>query len=182
MNETMKLALRLMIFALAAALLLAVVNALTADKITQNTNEKINASRQAVIGDYTFTEAETDLTGYPLIKGIFAASSGDAPVGYVYELGSRGYGGEISLSVGIGTDGVVTGISVSNHSETKGLGTSAADTFLNAFVGMQAGQDDATGVDAMSGATVSSTAIRKAVDEALRHFSENQDTMGVNAQ
>ena len=173
MRETAKLAVRLMVFALVAALLLAVVNALTAEKIAFNTQEKINAARKEVIGDYEFADAGADISGMKYVTGIYAAMDGDICVGYVYEMESRGYGGTVYLCAGVSPDGLVTGVKVSAHSETKGLGTDAGDRFLGRFTDMEAHAGSSMGVDAMSGATVSSNAVRNAVDEALTHFEAN---------
>ena len=172
MNDTVKLAVRLMIFALVAALLLACVNELTKDRIDENTRSKINAARMSVIGEYEFTDAECDLTGCDYIKAVNRAVDGGRVIGYVFDLESKGYGGIIYISLGMSSDGRITGVKVSSHSETKGLGTEAADEFFGEFLNIGAG-DDAMEIDAMSGATVSSTAIRKAVNEALEFYSAN---------
>lgn len=173
MRDMIKLAARLMIFALTAALLLALVNALTADRIDENTREKLNAARREVIGDYEFETAETDISGTAYITGVYRAVDGGECVGYVYELKSRGYGGSVFMCVGVGADGCVSGVKVSSHVETKGLGTADETGFLNGFYGMEARGGAALGVDAMSGATVSSNAVRNAVDEALSHYQAN---------
>ena len=78
------------------------------------------------------------------------------------------------LSVGI-RDGAVSGVSVASHAETKGLGTADEAPFLQSFVGLTQA-DAAQGVDAMSGATVSSNAVRGAVSQALAHA---RDVLGV---
>ena len=172
-RETLNLAVRLMLFALVATLLLAAVNALTEDRIAENTREKVNAARRQVIGECEFEEAQTDLTGFDLIKGVYAATEDGNPAGYVYELESRGYGGTIYLCVGVRTDGTVSGVEVSGHSETKGLGTPAQKGFLAQFVDKKAESVPTMKADAMTGATISSTAIRKAVDQATSHFNQN---------
>lgn len=173
MRDTFALAARLMVFALVAALLLALVNSVTADRIEENTRAKVTAARQEVIGDYAFENAEADLTGASYITGVYRAVYGDECKGYVYELESRGYGGTIYLCVGVDTDGKVTGVKVSNHVETKGLGTDAEKKFMGAFNGLDAVHGRALRVDAMSGATISSDAVKKAVDEAITHFENN---------
>lgn len=173
MRETGKLALRLMVFALAAALLLAVVNAFTAERIEMNTRDKINAARKDVIGDYEFADTGADVSALTYVKGVFAAMDGEECAGYVYEMESRGYGGTIYLCAGVSPEGYVTGVRVSAHAETKGIGTDAGDRFLGKFTDMEAAGGNAAAVDAMSGATVSSNAVKKAVDEALMHFEAN---------
>lgn len=168
MRETIRLGVRLMAFALVAGLLLAVVNAVTAEPIARNREEKVTAARVAVIGEYTFEPVETDLSAYDCILGVYAAKDAHgATVGYVYELSNRGYAGEITLSVGL-LDGQVNAVSVSGHSETKGLGSADEAPFLAAFDGLSQ-PEEALSVDAMSGATVSSTAVREAVSQALAH-------------
>ena len=171
MRDTMNLAVRLMMCALAAALLLALVNALTADRIEDNTRAKINAARSEVIGDYVF-EAADDEGQWQYITGVYRAMDGDTCAGYVYELETRGYGGVIYMCVGIGVDGGVTGVKVSAHSETKGLGAVDERPFMARLTGLVAGEGIAQDVDGMTGATVSSNALKNAVDEALAHYGE----------
>ena len=64
-------------------------------------------------------------------------------------------------------------MSVSAHSETKGLGTDAGARFTGSFAGSPAMAGAAMDVDAMTGATVSSNAVKNAVDEALSHYEAN---------
>ena len=120
MRETVKLGVRLMLFAWWAGLLLAVVNAVTEEPIALNERLKADGARIAVIGDYAFEPVETDTSGYDAIQSVYAAldESGQT-VGYVYELVSRGYGGDMVLSVGV-RNGAVSGVSVASHAETKG--------------------------------------------------------------
>ena len=159
LREAVGLGVRLMLFALVAGLLLAVVNAVTEGPIAQNERLKADGARIAVIGDYAFEAVGADTSGYDAIQGVYAAlDEGGQTVGYVYELASRGYGGDVVLSVGI-RDGAVSGV---------GLGTADEAPFLQRFLGLtQAGE--AESVDAMGGATVSSDAVRGAVAQALAH-------------
>ena len=168
MRETVKLGVRVMLFALVAGLLLAAVNAVTEGPIARNAQQSADAARVAVIGEYAFSPVETDLSGYDAIRSVYAAQD-DAgqTVGYVYELSSRGYAGDITLSVGV-KDGAVSAVSVSGHTETKGLGTADEEPFLARFAGLSQA-DEALRVDAMSGATVSSNAVKSAVSQALSH-------------
>ena len=170
MRDTMNLAVRLMVCALAAALLLAVVNAFTEDKIAANNREKMNAARREVIGDFTFEDAQADLSACKYITGVYRAMDGKTCVGHVYELESRGYGGTVYMCVGIDTNGAITEVKVSAHSETKGLGTGAETTFMAQFAGFSANDGEDADIDSMSGATVSSNAVKNAVDEALAHY------------
>ena len=168
MRETVNLGVRLMLFALVAGLLLAMVNAVTEEPIARNERLKADGSRIAVIGDYAFEPVDTDTSGYDAIRSVYAALDDDGgTVGYVYELVSRGYGGDVVLSVGV-RDGAVSGVSIASHAETKGLGSADVAPFLQRFTGLSQ-PEEAQSVDAMSGATVSSNAVRGAVSQALAH-------------
>ena len=168
MRETVNLGVRLMLFALVAGLLLAVVNAVTEEPIARNERLKADGSRIAVIGDYAFEPVDTDVSGYDAIRSVYAALDDDGgTVGYVYELVSRGYGGDVVLSVGV-RDGAISGVSIASHAETKGLGSADEAPFLQRFTGLSQ-PEEAQSVDAMSGATVSSDAVRGAVSQALAH-------------
>ena len=163
MRETVNLGVRLMLFALVAGLLLAVVNAVTEEPIARNERLKADVSR-----DYAFEPVDTDVSGYDAIRSVYAALDDDGgTVGYVYELVSRGYGGDVVLSVGV-KDGAVSGVSIASHAETKGLGSADEAPFLQRFTGLSQ-PEEAQSVDAMSGATVSSDAVRGAVSQALAH-------------
>lgn len=138
MRETAKLAVRLMVFALVSALMLAVINNLTKDTIAQNEQGTVNAARAAVLGDYEFEITETDLTEYPAIQSVYAGYDGDRIAGYVYELQAQGFAGLVSMSLGIDASGTVVGLNVTSHVETKGLGSDAEGPFLASFIGLNA--------------------------------------------
>lgn len=79
-----------------------------------------------------------------------------------------GYAGPVTLLIGVGAGLKITGVRVLEHSETPGIGDfigDAADAWIGRFVG-SAGPD--TGVDAVAGATVTSSAVTRGVDAALR--------------
>ena len=179
MREMLKYGLRLMLFAAIAGLLLSVVNAVTEEPIAEQIAAKVKAAREEVIGKYDFFPVEADLSEYPLISGVYAAGSLETPAGYVFELDSKGYAGTVSISLGVNTSGAITGVSVSNHSETKGLGTSDEKPFLTAFYGMAASPEKISGVDAMTGATISSNAVKNALAQALA-FSE--EVLGIKGK
>jgi hypothetical protein len=78
----------------------------------------------------------------------------------------RGYGGEIDVLVGMNAKGTVTGVYVISHGETAEYFKHAgSDGFLKRFVGrsVDRGFDD---IDAISGATISSNAIKRDVQTA----------------
>lgn len=84
-----------------------------------------------------------------------------------YETSGKGFGGDVGIMVGVNleTDEVL-GMGVTTHSETPGLGARAKDdpSFAAQFKGMSINQPfkvktDGGGVDAVSGATVTSRGV-----------------------
>lgn len=74
---------------------------------------------------------------------------------------AKGFGGELTVSVTLEGD-VITGVEVTGHSETNGIGTLAIDQIPDAIT-----QANGTDVDVVAGATVTSKAIIDAVNNAI---------------
>ena len=96
--------------------------------------------------------------------------------GYAVEVAPSGFGGAITMMVGVSVDGKVLGISIISHAETPGLGAVAAQNtdkgvaFRDQFVGLMEGitiGDGDNQIDSLSGATISSQAIVDGVNAAL---------------
>lgn len=89
------------------------------------------------------------------------------PVGFCVESKAGGFGGDVEIMVGYNMLGEVIGVNVIAHSETPGLGAKAAeDSFLKQYAGQTGKVTLGEGVDAISGATISSTAVTDAVNAA----------------
>ena len=112
--------------------------------------------------------------------------------GFVIETVTYGYAGEITMFIGVNNDGKVTGLVVRDLSETFGLGrealtdhvflkqflnssgsfevvTAAPDAFSGATGEITEAEGDTVGVDALTGATVTSKAIVRAVNSAVAY-------------
>lgn len=90
----------------------------------------------------------------------------------VMEVVTQGYGGEIETNVTFDANGRITAIAVHDAQETDGVGgvlTADGSDYINALI---AGQDDLDAVDAVSGATMTSTALKKAVEYAKAALAE----------
>jgi Na+-translocating ferredoxin:NAD+ oxidoreductase RnfG subunit len=105
-------------------------------------------------------------------------------VGYVISATSGdGFDGNITLSVGISTDGTVNGISFTELNETAGMGMLCAeDAFKGQFAGVNTdkfilnksgGSTADNEIDTVSGASTSSGAVVNAVNAALDFFAAN---------
>ena len=93
-------------------------------------------------------------------------------VGYALSVTSKGFGGNVVMALGLTPEGAVKKISFTELNETAGLGMRAdEDSFKDQFVGKSGsityGQD---GVEAMSGATVTSTAVKNALNAGLSFY------------
>lgn len=152
-----------------AALLAAAAVLLAASAILRPIAERQEAAARAEIMSYmlptrpaSFSEEAYDGEDES-IRRVFKADGG-----YVVEASAAGYAGEILLWVGVTDDGTVSGVAVRDHAETFGLGARAQKdgSFLLQFLGT--GGDAAVGenVDALTGATVTSKAVARAVNAA----------------
>ena len=86
-------------------------------------------------------------------------------------LTQKGYGGDIKLICGMRPDGSIEAIKTLSHSETNGVGTKAVDNhsgYRERFAGQTA--EGCQQVDTISGATISSTAFKKAIGLAFEAY------------
>ena len=105
------------------------------------------------------------------------ASVDGADAGYVVTCTGKGYGGAVKLALGIDGEGVVKGIRIMDCSnETPGLGqNSSSEEWNKQYVGTNTSQQlsvvkDGSGsaeagtINSISGATITSEAVTRAVD------------------
>lgn len=97
-----------------------------------------------------------------LLEGVVTTTeNGDGTT--VAEVVTQGFGGEIETNVTFDADGRIIAIAVRDAQETDGVGgvlTADGSDYINALI---AGQDDLDGVDGVSGATMTSNALKQAV-------------------
>lgn len=115
--------------------------------------------------------------GQTFLPGVIDLYGADNMSGMVVTATERGYGGEVSVMVGIDNDGSVTGVKVLQHAETPGLGTKPmAEEHLAQFLNKKkistGNPASETNIDAITGATLSSNAIYRAVENALKQYAE----------
>lgn len=165
----------LFLICLIVTALLAGTNLLTKDAIAAQDLKKAESTRRIVLSDaQTFTEATAgDVTYY---VGTDASGS---DVGYVFTTAAKGYGGEIQVMTGIGADGEVKGVAILSHEETPGLGANTTREDFRAqfqqpvpeegFSLVKSAPGDGE-IQALTGATISSTAVTNAVNEAIAAY------------
>ncbi|HWP81015.1 MAG TPA: FMN-binding protein [Candidatus Acidoferrum sp.] len=74
-------------------------------------------------------------------------------------------GGPLTVKVTVDA-GKIAKVEVISHKETDGIGTGPIDSMPAAFVGCETA-DDVAAVDGVSGATITSNAMKEAVTDAL---------------
>ena len=91
--------------------------------------------------------------------------------GFVIETAVQGYADENTMLVGVSKEGKVTGLVVRKMHATFGLGANALNdhAFLAQFLNTDGDAQIGEGVDAISGATVTSKAIARSVNSAVAY-------------
>lgn len=160
--------------------LLALTNAVTAPKIDALAVETQEATKKQVLSSAdSFSEekqVEKDGVSYTYYDGL--ASDGSV-IGYVFVTSAKGYGGDISVMVGVLGDGTVAGVNILSINETAGLGMNAKNqSFLDQFlgksgeIGVAKNNPSDTEIQALTGATITSSAMATAVNTALSLYAE----------
>ncbi len=174
-KKIVKLGLTLLLITAISALVLGLVNMVTADTIAARAEEERQEALTSVMPDAdTFADLDWDNDS---ILGITAANQGGTLIGYCVEVGPNGFGGTIDMMVGVDLDGVVTGAVILDFSETAGLGARADDPeFMDQYIGKtdgvlvktaSNGVTDSNAIDALSGATITSKAVTLGVNTAI---------------
>lgn len=178
-----KLAGTLLGISVVVALLLGIVNSVTAPIITAAQEAATAEAMSQVLEAKHYvraTEAEWDLEEIPNLTALYIASNDDGYVGYVAEVAPSGFGGTISMVVGVDMDGKVTGVQVTEQAETSNIGSKVVkdQSVLDRFVGMSHENGEITvnsganRFDGISGATVSSKGVTAGVNTALTAVSQ----------
>ncbi len=126
-----------------------------------------DAARVAVLPE---ADSFTQCTVEEMPEGGIDAYQADNGAGYVITAEARGYGGQLRVMVGIGSDGLITGTEVLVNNETQGLGSRVSEhDFMDQYIGKDSTLE---GVQAISGTTISSNAFSNAVKTAYQIYGE----------
>ncbi len=192
-SSIVKDAVILFVIALVLSAALGVTNEVTKDRIAEQNQLKKENAYKAVFPEAASLPEDGELkalieenAGALAENGFEAVTINDARpaqdasgnvLGYVLDITTgEGYDGDINLSMGILTDGTITGVEIISNSETAGLGANCAnDSFKGQFAGKKAesltyvktgdaGEDE---INAISSATITTTAVTGAVNAGL---------------
>ena len=158
-----KILVPILTFLLAAVLLLGLYNGLLGLRQSNEAIELHEKMQTMLPGSYKFTEEPytgDDANIHRVWKG---------ETGYIVETITYGYAGNIRMLIGVCNEGNVTGLQVRDMEETYGLGKEALTDweFLRQFLRTEGDAEIGNGIDAISGATVTSKAVARSVNSAV---------------
>lgn len=171
-KQIFTLTVTLLLITAGVAAALAGVNMLTAPII-----EKINAEKTTKAIAAVLPDAETAVITYEAsAKEDAVQTVYTSETGYAVKVQTVGFGGTITMMVGISKNGEVLGIDIISHAETASLGDVAASknakgqAFRGQYVGKTgtlAVNKDGGDIDAITSATITSRAVTNGVNIAL---------------
>ena len=192
MKNIIKNTLILTAITLVAGILLGLVYEITKEPIALAKEAAKKEAYQQVMADAdAFDGLELDLdaikhvedtvesSGCTINEVVEAKANGETVGFVVTTTTSEGYGGEIQISVGMLTDGTVNGVAILSIGETAGLGMKATEEeFYGQYAGKnveffsvtKTGASSDNEIDALSGATITSNAMTKAVNSAVVYY------------
>ena len=177
----LKVAGTLTAIALVVAALLGLVNSVTHERIEEFNFAATRAALDQVTpegSDYDPVELTEDMIAAAKEQGgtlteMYAVSTG----GYACKVVASGSQGNIEMIVGVDADGAISGISVVENAETKGIGSKVMDNLPNAagvpvldqFIGMSGAGSLVVkkNITPITGATVSTKGVTAGANAAL---------------
>jgi len=158
---------------LISVIALTVTNGITEEPIAEGRRQAIMEMLQTLfpkMDDFSFDEQSER----------YSVTAGGASLGQAFMAQGVGYGGPIDILVGLEPDNTLRGIQIVSQKETPGLGAKITETaFLDRFVGadgrtLALAKDGGT-IDAITGATISSSAVVEAIKAAVLEQSGNNE-------
>jgi len=186
MRDILRLVIVLTCICVASAVALAKIYDLTKGPIAHQKRLEVLRGIKTVLPPYD-NEPDRDVVKLPMgvdkkgeeIQGVFyRARKGGRLMGVAFRVTSpEGYGGTIEVMVGVVPDGTIHGVEVLSHLETPGLGAKIDEAkFKERFKKRSlsnttwAVKKDAGDIDGITGATISSRAVIKALKEGLEFY------------
>jgi H+/Na+-translocating ferredoxin:NAD+ oxidoreductase subunit G len=187
------------IFAAAGAYLIGASNDFSKDRIAANQRARLIARLNSVLDPslrshdlrtVRLAAADRDLLGSAAPVDVFVAFDAGEPVAAVFAaVAPDGYNAPIRLLIGVSSSATLTGVRPVSHRETAGLGDRiepAKSDWILRFTGASldrpprerwAVDRDDGDFDSLSGATITSRAVVKAVKNTLLYFEQHRDEL-----
>ncbi len=174
----------LVVISVVTTALLAITNFVSSPIIAANQTASANATRKELLAEAdSFSLVEGDyLTSSDQSAKVTEVYEADNGVGMVLTVVTKSFGGDLTMMVGMDADGAVTGVKVTDSSDTPGVGSKDTQPdYLAQYDGLTtltsenvkketSVTSDGTAFEYITGASVSGTAIHKGVYLALDQF------------
>jgi electron transport complex protein RnfG len=198
MKDILRLIIVLTCICIVSAIALAKIYDLTKGPIAHQKRLEVLRAIKTVLPSYD-NEPDRDTAKLPMgidkrgeeIQGVFyRGKKDDHLIGVAFRVvSSEGYGGNIEVMVGLLPDGKIHGVEVLSHMETPGLGAKINEAkFKDRFKSRNlsnttwAAKKEAGDIDGITGATISSRAVIKAVKEGLEFYRDHGETIVSSGQ
>lgn len=173
--------LSLLVICIVSSALLGGVNMITKDRIADLAAQTVIETKNQLIPAASYEDRDLDGTVYSV-----ALDADGNVIGHIFTTSSNGYGGAVKLMTGVDASGRVTGVSLLEINETPGLGMKAKDeSFLQQFAGasgtltvVKDGSTAPGSVQAITSATITTTAVTNAVNKALSMYQTIKEANG----
>lgn len=176
------LAFTLVIISVSAAILVGSVYKLTYEPIKEaKINKQLEAIRLVTGGDFDnnpFSEMiPVKISKNSQVELYPARKKGKITSMAIKSTTNKGFGGNITMMVGVSIDGYINGYEVLEQQETPGLGTKIQENkFKSQFIGLHPNKvkfslkKNGGDIDAITAATISSNAAVDAIDKAYKAY------------
>ena len=152
---------------------LAGTNFITKDRITKLNIQAEKDAMAEVIPASLYENGSVKVNGQP--RDYVIAKNGEEILGYIVTTVTQGYGGEVKVMTGVDPSGNIINVRIlAADDETPGLGAKVKNKdFYNQYIGKSSGvgvvknSPAENDIIAVTGATISSTAVNTAVNEAV---------------
>ncbi len=172
MRDILKPSFSLFLVCLVVTFFVALAYNITKNEIIKREVENLNLAMKEVLPEGTnFNEITSNFDkayGKIKVKGVY-----ESEAGIVFSLLSPGYGGDVTVIIGINNEGFVSGVRLGPNKETPSLGKNAEKpSFTKQFDNLSIDSSIADKVDAISGATITSNAVKNATQMACDRYKE----------
>ncbi|MGN0708768.1 MAG: FMN-binding protein [Anaerovoracaceae bacterium] len=176
-EEFIKPVVVLVVICLVVTAALAITYGVTQPIITKNSKATADKTRKELLSEAdSFTKYSGKLVkdngGKVYVQDVYTASN---KKGVVMTLVTKSFGGDLTMMVGIDSSGKVTGIKVTDHADSPGVGTKDMTAeYLGQYKGLSSlkstnvKQDDQ--IEYISGASVTGQALHYGVHCALKQY------------
>ena len=156
----------LTVICLVVAALLGFVNSKTQPIIEANALAAAEQTRKSVLTAATSFEEIPEIPADLAALGVTGIYKGNDDTGYVVTAANKGYGGDVTVTVGLDSEGKILKAVADVSGETQGVGSKVGE-MMDRFDGLTGGAED---VQLKTGATFTSKAVRASVAAAFAAF------------